>query len=160
LSYRFESEALVTEMLDALAGAASALPLLQFTAAKLWENRDNERRLLTEASYRAFGGVGGALASHADRVLDALGVAERRCARTLLLRLVTPERTRAIVTRRDLSELGGATAADLDRVLDRLIEARLVTVEGAGRDESTVELVHESLIVGWPALVRWIEEEQ
>ena len=160
LSHRLESEALVTGMLDALAGASSALPLLQFTAAKLWEGRDAERRLLTEASYLAFGGVGGALASHADSVLDALGSAERRCARTLLLRLVTPERTRAIVTRRELSELGGGAAADLDRALDRLIEARLVTVEGAGRDESTVELVHESLIGSWPALVRWIEEEQ
>ena len=79
LAHRFESEALVDEMLDALAGAASALPLLQFTAAKLWEARDRERRLLTEASYRAFGGVGGALASHADSVLGALSSAERRC---------------------------------------------------------------------------------
>src|SRR5262249_52377420 len=71
-AHRFEPEALVTEMLDALAGAASPLPLLQFTAAKLWEARDRERRLLTEASYRAFQGVGGALASHADRVLAAM----------------------------------------------------------------------------------------
>src|SRR5262249_40113363 len=39
LSHRFESASLVEEMLDALAGTASALPLLQFTAAKLWEER-------------------------------------------------------------------------------------------------------------------------
>ena len=159
LGHRFESEMLSTEMLDALAGAASALPLLQFTAAKLWEGRDRERRLLTEASYRAFGGVGGALASHADSVLGGLSSTERRCARALLLRLVTPERTRAIVTRRELSELGGV-ATEAPRVLDRLIEARLVTVEGAGSEESTVELVHESLIDTWPALARWLEGEQ
>ncbi len=79
------------------AAPAGALPLLQFTASRLWEGRDRERRLLTEASYRAFGGVGGALASHADSVLDGLSPAERRWARVLLLRLVTPERTRAVV---------------------------------------------------------------
>ena len=45
-------------------------------------------------------------------------------------------------------------------MLGRLIDARLLTVEGAGRDESTVELVHESLIETWPALARWLEEEQ
>ena len=149
-AYRFESRALVTEMLDSLTKAASALPLLQFTAAKLWEGRDRQRRLLTEASYRAFGGVSGALASHADAVLRALGTTERRCARTLLLRLVTADRTRAIATRRELSELGGATTAELDRVLDRLIEARLVTVEGGSGGDSSVELSHESLIAAGP----------
>ncbi|MEZ4308917.1 MAG: serine/threonine-protein kinase [Polyangiaceae bacterium] len=38
--HRFESEEMVTEMLDTLGGAAGALPLLQFTAARLWESRD------------------------------------------------------------------------------------------------------------------------
>jgi WD40 repeat protein len=160
LGYHFESAALVTEMLDALAGTAGALPLLQFTAARLWDARDQERQLLTEARYRAFGGVSGALASHADSVLAGLSNAERRWTRLLLLRLITPERTRAIVTRSDLADLAGATSAELERVLGRLIDARLVMVEGAGRDESTVELVHESLITTWPALVRWLEEEQ
>jgi len=158
--YRFESEALVDEMLDALAGTAGALPLLQFTAARLWESRDREHQVLTAASYRAFGGIGGALASHADSVLGGLSHAERGWTRLLLLRLVTPERTRALVTRGELAELAGATRAELERVLGRLIDARLVTIEGAGRDESTVELVHESLIATWPLLVRWIEEEQ
>jgi hypothetical protein len=119
-----------------------------------------ERQQLTEASYRAFGGVSGALASHADSVLAGLSHAERRWTRLLLLRLITPERTRAIVTRGDLADLAGATSAELSRVLGRLIDARLVTVEGAGRDESTVELVHESLIETWRALVGWLEEEQ
>jgi len=117
-----------------------------------------ERHLLTEASYRAFGGVGGALASHADSVLGGLSNAERRWTRLLLLRPVTPERTRTLVTRGDLAELAGATSAELTRVLGRLIDARLVTVEGAGRDESTVELVHESLIATWPALLRVARE--
>ncbi|WP_437672767.1 nSTAND1 domain-containing NTPase [Sorangium sp. So ce131] len=158
--HRFESAALVEEMLDALAHTAGALPLLQFTAARMWVMRDVERRALTEASYRAIGGVAGALASHADAVLGGMGPAERRWARAVLLRLVTPERTRAIATLGELRELSGpAAAADLARVVGRLIEARLLTVEGSDQDESTVELVHESLVAHWPTLTRWLDED-
>ncbi|WP_437502730.1 nSTAND1 domain-containing NTPase [Sorangium sp. So ce1099] len=158
--HRFESAALVEEMLDALAHTAGALPLLQFTAARMWVMRDVERRVLTEASYRAIGGVAGALASHADAVLGGMGPAERRWARAVLLRLVTPERTRAIATVGELRELSGpAAAADLARVVGRLIEARLLTVEGSDQDESTVELVHESLVAHWPTLTRWLDED-
>ena len=51
IEHRFEPPALVDHMIDALAATPGALPLLQFTAARLWERRDRERRLLTEASY-------------------------------------------------------------------------------------------------------------
>jgi hypothetical protein len=79
--YRFESSALVDEMLNALEHTKGALPLLQFTAGKLWERRDTERRMLTVASYHAFGGVTGALAGHADAVLAAMSSAEQQWAR-------------------------------------------------------------------------------
>jgi serine/threonine protein kinase len=58
--YCFESPALVERMIDALAATPGALPLLQFTAARLWELRDTGRRMLTEASYERLGGVAGA----------------------------------------------------------------------------------------------------
>jgi len=67
-----------------------------FTAQKLWEKRDDERRLLLRAAHDAMGGVEGALAKHADGVLEALEPAELAAARELLLRLVTPERTRRV----------------------------------------------------------------
>lgn len=156
VNHRFESPALVEEMLDALEQTRAALPLLSFTASRLWAQRDKAGRVLTEESYRRLGGVGGALAGHADAVLAAMSPAERRLARTALLRLVTPEQTRASGTVRELRELGGAPA-DMDRVLGRLTDARLLTVEG-GENEATVEIVHESLITGWPALAGWIAE--
>jgi WD40 repeat protein/serine/threonine protein kinase len=159
-AYRFESPTLVAEMIASLGGAAAALPLLQFTAQKLWEGRDRTQHLLTDACYRSFGGVGGALASHADSVLASLGPDERLKARSLLLRLVTPARTRAIVPRRELDELTGSQCAGIDRVQDRLIDARLLTVEGSGNVEPTVEIVHESLISSWPLLTRWLDEAQ
>jgi WD40 repeat protein/serine/threonine protein kinase len=126
--YGFEEWALVEDMLDALEHTASALPLLQFTATKLWELRDRRHRLLTSQSYRDLGGVAGILASHADAVLGAMTAADRALARALLLRLVTPERTRAIVRISELRELAPAPD-ELDRVLAHLVDARLLVVE-------------------------------
>src|SRR5581483_2605023 len=68
VGHRFESPAMIEEMLDALGTMPGALPLLQFAASKLWDARDRERRLLTVASYTAIGGISGALATHADDV--------------------------------------------------------------------------------------------
>src|SRR5262249_32386514 len=99
------------------------------------------------------------LSEHADAVLGAMSTEERKRARAALLRLVTPERTRAVVARRELCELGPG-AGEMERVIGRLIDARLVSVEGSGEAEATVELVHESLIAGWPMLAAWLSEDQ
>ena len=53
-----EDAQLVEDMLAELEKSSAALPLLQFTATKLWEARDRNQKVLTEASYRAIGGVG------------------------------------------------------------------------------------------------------
>src|SRR5262249_1771582 len=128
VEHRFEPPRLVDEMLDTLEHTAGALPLLQFTAARLWEQRDRSNRVLTEESYRRMGGVAGALAGHAEAVLGAMSPSDRKLSRTALLRLVTPERTRAVVPMSELRELGAAPPA-MERVLGRLIDARLLTAE-------------------------------
>ena len=67
--YVFEEEELVTTMIDAVAETPAALALLQFCADRLWEQRDRKWKRLTRDAYRAVGGVEGALAQHADKVL-------------------------------------------------------------------------------------------
>jgi WD40 repeat protein len=156
----FESPDMVQAMLDALTTTATPLPLLQFTATKLWELRDRERRLLTRASYERLGGVAGALATHADAVMASLSAPEQRLSRAVFLRLVTPERTRAVVSLPDLRELDQEGDA-VEQVISRLSEARLLSIEtGEERAFATVELVHESLIESWPKLGRWLDESQ
>src|SRR5262249_43000858 len=71
--FQFEHPGMVEDMLDHLETTPGALPLLQFAAAKLWETRDVARRKLTHNAYAAMGGVAGALASHADRVVADIG---------------------------------------------------------------------------------------
>jgi serine/threonine protein kinase len=163
--YQFEVPSMIESMLDHLEHTPGALPLLQFAASQLWEMRDRERRLLTAASYDRIGGIAGALASHADAVLAECSPREQALVRALFLRLVSAERTRAIVPVSELYELS-ADAGDIHRVVDRLVRSRLLvgqtvaTDHGATSAGGTVELVHESLIHSWPTLRRWLDETQ
>jgi serine/threonine protein kinase len=158
--YRFETPAMVESMLQHLETTPGALPLLQFAATQLWEQRDPGRKLLTEGSYEALGGIAGALATHADSVLAELPAQARALVRAVFLRLVTPERTRAIVSLEELRELT-RDSRELQHVIDLLVQARLLVVQtGGGATGATVEIVHESLLHSWPTLRRWLDETQ
>ncbi len=158
--YRFEDEELGNQMLVGLVGTKSPLPLLQFTATKLWEARDREQKLLTRAAYQALGGVAGALSTHADAVLAGMSVGEQRLARAIFLRLVTPERTRAMVRLDELGTLSEDVSA-VEHVVQLLAEARLLAIEAGGdREGKTVELTHESLIERWAKLKSWLDENE
>ncbi|HEY3804217.1 MAG TPA: protein kinase [Kofleriaceae bacterium] len=155
LGYGFEP-GVAAAMLDTLGATPGPLPLLQFTAAKLWENRDRSRRVLTHASYLAMGGVAGALATHADEVLGQFAAPDQKLVRAIFMRLVTPERTRQIIDASELREL----SPEVDRIIGQLVSARLVVVHtrGEGEGAPAIELVHESLIKSWPTLLRWLDE--
>ncbi|MDX2012750.1 MAG: protein kinase [Myxococcaceae bacterium] len=154
--YKFESPSIVDDMIGHLQNTQGALPLLQFAASMLWENRDPAKKLLTKLAYEAIGGVAGALASHADAVLQKMSAQKVAITRAVFLRLVTSDRTRAIVGLDELEE-GQAEPAELKAVVDELVQARLLVVQTGG-GLATVEIVHESLISGWPTLRRWLEE--
>jgi len=154
--YRFEFSDMVDDMLAHLQATQGALPLLQFAATKLWDSRDPARKLLTQASYQAIGGIAGALASHADSVVNELPPQIRTLVRAVFLRLVTPERTRAIVSMEELRELS-KDQKEIQRLIDQLVKARLLVVQTGGGG-ATVEIVHESLIHSWPTLRRWLDE--
>ena len=165
--YRFENEEMVEDMLRALQSTRIPLPVLGFTAARLWDARDCDDKVLTHASYRRLGGVEGALATHADSVLAGLSVRQRQLARTLFVHLVTSDRTRAIVSMSELCRLTDDADA-LQELVQELAHARLVLIDtddsepGGSEGESagsSVELAHESLIERWPTLAQWLEED-
>ncbi len=155
--HRFESDEMVSEMLGALANTVGALPLLQFAAAKLWDKRDRTRKLITQDSYRAIGGISGALAAHADDVVGKLPAPAQLLAARVFERLVTPERTRAVVDQSDLHDLA-SDRAEVDRVIEQLVAGRLLVIQKRDGQDATVEIVHESLIARWPKLQRWLDE--
>lgn len=155
VGYRFESQAMVEDMLRFLEASPSGLPLLQFAASQLWEARDPVSRRLTEASYRGMGGVAGALVTYADRVISMLSDEQQRKCRQLFSHLVTSERTRAVRTMRELEELLGDTTHTVELV-NELVDSRLLVMHARSQDPA-VEIVHESLIMSWPTLQRWLD---
>ncbi len=160
VGYAFDDDALPREMAAEVHGEAAALPLLQFAGRTLWDRRDREAHRLSRAVYQDMGGVAGCLARHADGLVDGLAPDQVRAARSLLLRLVTPQGTRRVTPRSRLLEGLGDGAPE---VLDLLVRERLVLARRArssGADEAQLELVHEALVQSWRRLARWIEESR
>ncbi|WP_416974023.1 hypothetical protein [Streptomyces sp. 4F14] len=139
---------LTARITDEVVDRPGALPMLSHALLETWHRRRG--RLLTLAAYEEAGGVRGAIAATAEEAYGRMSAEQSRTARRILLRLIAPGDGTAD-TRRPASraELGGG-AQD---VLERLVTARLVTLDG-----DTVELSHEALIAGWPRLAGWIEE--
>jgi len=160
LDYHYDDPTLVDEMIAAAGEEPAALPLVQFTANLLWERRDRKRRVLTRAAHDELGGVAGAIAAHADGVLAGLPAPALGTVRELLLRLVTAERTRRVVP---LTRLLDGLAGDAEELLGQLVKARMVSVRKAREradEEAEVELAHESLMLSWTRLARWIERSR
>jgi WD40 repeat protein len=156
--YEFEDAELPIEMVREVVDQPGALPLLSFCAATLWELRDRHFRQLTRKAFRALGGVGGALAKHAEETLEAMRSEERRLAREAFRHLVTAEGTRAVLSRGELTQVLGA-GAPADAVIERLVTARLLVTSEGERGEDRVEIVHEALLAAWPRLVEWRRED-
>ena len=158
--YEFDDPALPHEMVEEVAERPSALALLSFTASRLWELRDRRFRQIGHKAYRSLGGVGGALAQHAEATLKAMPAAEQRLTREVFRAAVTAEGTRAVLARGELAHaLGGGAAAD--GVIEKLVAARLLVVweaEASGQEER-IEITHEALLDAWPRLVGWRRED-
>jgi energy-coupling factor transporter ATP-binding protein EcfA2 len=151
-------DALVQDVL----GEPAALPLLQFTLLKLWEQRDRNR--ITWESYKRLGGGRLALARSADQLYEGLIPEEQVTARRILLRLVRPgdglEVTSNRVRQSTLYQSGEARDR-VDRVLQKLVKADLLRLTiGERPEDNQVEVAHEALVRNWPRLVGWLEDER
>jgi WD40 repeat protein len=150
---------LVGRMLDHMRNQPTALPLLQYALAQLWERRRGV--WLTHEAYESIGGVGGALEQKADEIYDRqLNDRQRRLARNLFLRLVTLgeglQNTRRRITRDEL-EFVDATPKEVDDLITILSrgDVRLIAT-----DAETVEVAHEALIERWGRLRTWLEQDR
>jgi WD40 repeat protein len=147
---------LVELVLRDAAGEPGSLPLLSHALMETWARRDG--RTLTLTGYRNAGGVRGAIARTAEEHFEGASEAEQSLLRGTFLRLTEPgEGTEDTRRRVQLQELaaGPETAAAMDGLLDKLVRARLVTV-----DEGTVQVAHEALIREWPRLRGWLNADR
>ncbi|MFD9705763.1 helix-turn-helix domain-containing protein [Lentzea sp. NPDC059081] len=138
-------ETAVIAQLVADAANQHALPLVQQALVETW--RRKRGMTLSLAGFEETGGIGHVAVRAAEAFFDALGEADRRAAKSVLLRLVSVQRTG--LARRRTRRLDVEPA-----VLGLLAKARLVTLT-----EDGVGLVHDALL-RWPRLAGWIDEER
>ncbi|MFJ9012498.1 trypsin-like peptidase domain-containing protein [Streptomyces canus] len=133
------------------------LPLLGFTLDRLWRSQDGG--VLTHESYKALGGVTGALGQHAERLWNAhVPESALPAARRLFAALVrVPLGTSAITRRTALRSELDTKAWD---IAQPLADARLLVTGRSAEGVETVEVAHEALINEWRRLADWSEEDR
>ena len=158
VGYSFEDDDLPVQMVDEVGEHPSALALLSFAAAQLWELRDRQSRKFRRVAYESMGGVGGALAHHADAVLADMSADELLVVREAFRHLVTAQGTRAVLSRDELDQLLGH-GPHSQGVLEKLVGARLLVAREGDQGSELIEITHEALIVDWPQLAKWRRED-
>ncbi|MGP4001322.1 nSTAND1 domain-containing NTPase [Streptomyces sp. 8N706] len=145
---------LTARLVEETADEPGGLPLMSHALLETWRRR--RARTLTMDAYEASGEVTGALARTAEDLYTQLPDEHACLARRILLRLITPgdgvPDTRRPIQR---AELDTGDTAGTAHVLDRLARARLITLY-----HDTVDLAHEAVIIGWPRLHAWIEDDR
>jgi len=147
---------LVDFLLKEVRHEPGALPLLSHALLETWLRRRGH--LMTFGSYEESGGVRGAIAETAERVLQEFAPAQQAIARNVFLRLTElgegTQETRRRARPLELV-LRPEDAPAVEGVLKTLADARLITTT-----EDSVEVAHEALIREWPTLRGWLEEDR
>lgn len=152
---RFEErdgKSLTDTILSDAAGFAELLPLLSHLLEDLFEHRTPDN-VLTFERYEQVGGVGGALARHADATYssDQLDDAARNQLGPVLRRLVTLSGDDETVYVRQYPALESFSPAQR-RLVDAFINARLLVTTPDGN----VTLAHEILLRVWVPAHTWV----
>jgi hypothetical protein len=154
-----------TELLKTLAEAVRqpvSLPLLEYALFKTCE-KDSTR--LSYSNYLEIGGIGGSIASSADKVYATLAPDQKEAAKRLFLRLVRVADlgedgadTRNCVRKAELDELCWTVALRFAHEKVRLLTVAGPTDPGGSQEgNQTVEVAHEALIRNWSQLKEWIK---
>jgi len=146
---------------------AAPLPLLQFALERLWLKAvEKGVTEFTHAEFDEVGGMGKAIAQHAEAVFQAsatateFGAQGRALAEQIITALVSTQGTRQPRGREALqAESGNPEAARA--VVDYLVGERLLTVRSDPEDmtKSLLDLSHEALIRNWDRLRGWLTED-
>jgi serine/threonine protein kinase len=153
--YAFDSEAMRQALAGELRAMGDAMPLVQFALAKLWAERDRQRRVLTMAALQRAGGLAGALDQHAEdvarRFVAACGPHGVEGLRSVALALTTASGTRATRSEPELAALARHPLAR--RALEAMVHGRLVVAEG-----TAYVLAHDAIVRAWSRLRTWTQE--
>jgi tetratricopeptide (TPR) repeat protein len=145
---------------DSAARDPASLPLLSFVLDELYR-RDveaNHRNVLSYETYAQLGALEGAIARHAEAMVESLTTEQAAALPALLLALVEIDEIKGTVTARTVRQ---ANLADLRQgeLADRLVTERLAVADDKGAGK-ILRLAHEALLVNWPLLAKLIAEHR
>ncbi|MBX3181623.1 MAG: serine/threonine-protein kinase PknK [Polyangiaceae bacterium] len=146
--FRVEPADAPSRIVQGLDPSGLSLPLFSLALSEWWVLRDPQSKVLSERAWERLGGVPGAVARHAERVVEAFGAAEHEQAQEILVRLGQAG-ARGIAA----ADLAAGRSESRERALSQLLAARLV-VEREGR----LMLGSPALEQHWPRLRRWLTE--
>ena len=150
--FALENPVMRKELEAELEATAEAMPLVEFALSRLWNERDDARKILPHAALAKIGGLAGALEHHAEATLEELvarhGPRIVETTRRLLLALTTPDGARSPRSADELAMI--ARDPSFTSVIDSFERARLVVRAG---DRCT--LAHEALLRQWRRLRDW-----
>lgn len=162
---RFESPALVDQLVNEVVQMPGALPLLSFALSEMYNHyltRQTDDRTLTQADYAILeGGVTGSLRVRANQLADALDEPSKVTLRRIMERMVSVESgeyARRRVPRQELDVADLAEQARIAEVVAQLDNARLIVTDSAA-SVSYLEPAHDALILGWDRLVGWLRKD-
>lgn len=146
-------EPVASEVQRELRSGASALPFVALALSAWWGARKvvEGRTILRGEAWRELGGVRGALARHADRIMAALAPPARAIAEEILLRLGAVDESPLRWQEQDLLDAveDGAEPGRAAEVLAALEHALLIR-----RRSGAVEVAHPGLLTSWAHLRR------
>jgi WD40 repeat protein len=139
------------------------LPLLEFSLAQLWEQRQDGA--LTHEAYEGIGRLVGGVTQWANRAYKTFDEPEKSLVSRLCVRLVqlgdetygVPDTRR----RRQVSDLrsGEPDPIAVDEVIRRLSEARILITSRESQGD-VVELIHDILVREWSLLQSWLHADK
>lgn len=140
-------------------GQEGALPLLQFALTQIWEGL--RQGIEPADTLERIGGVGGAVATEAQRIYNSLSEDEQAIARCIFLSLIQLNDDKTATRRR--ASISGLITEKNNEVHVRNIIYQFarpgvwILVTSANQQQiEMVEVAHESLIHSWAALQQWL----
>lgn len=163
----FEEDPLTGQKLDevllqAAAGHADVLPLLEFTLELLYQRRNVDNTLLF-STYQSLGGLTGAIARQAEATFQALALPIQSCWDSVMHQLVTINNTTQALLAVQKVPLTQFIGEEQQAFIKQFVDARLFMMTGsddASQPQRYVTVAHETLLKDWPRVLEWAQRNR
>jgi len=149
-------------LLQAAAGHADVLPLLEFTLELLYQRRNDDNKLLF-STYQSLGGLTGAIARQAEATFQSLSVPIQSCWDSVMHQLVTiNSKTQALLAVQKVP-LAQFMGDEQQAFIKQFVDARLFMMAGSDdpdQQQRCVTVAHETLLKDWPRVLEWAQRNR